>query len=82
MIQRLSHDIAEVYSPKRVTLEAAKYGLQPGEAMDLTTGWDFREERHREAARKYVRIMKPKLLIGSPECRMFSALQNLRRDKT
>ena len=38
MIKQLSHDIAEVYSPKRVTLEAAKYWLQPGDAMDLATG--------------------------------------------
>ena len=43
--------------------------------MDLTTGWNFR--RNREAAIEYVRRAKPKLLIGSPMCSMFSALQNL-----
>ena len=45
--------------------------------MDLTNGWDFRLERHREAAMRYVREAKPKLIIGSPECRLFSPLQNL-----
>ena len=37
----LSVDVCEVFSPPRVGLEASKYGLQPGDAMDLTTGWDF-----------------------------------------
>ena len=75
MIKRVSVDVAEVYSPPRVTTHAAKMGLAPGEAMDLTTGWDFTLERHRQAALKYIQKVKPKLLIGSPECTMFSALQ-------
>ena len=70
-------DMAELYSPKRVTLEAEKFGLKPGEAVDLTTGWDFDEPRHREAAWKYILRARPKLLIGSPMCTMFSALQNM-----
>ena len=45
--------------------------------MDLTTGWDFTIERHREAARQYLKKAKPALLIGSPMCKMFSSLQNL-----
>ena len=52
-------------------------GLSTGEAMDLTTGWDFTLQRHREAALEYVRKAKPKLVIGSPQCRMFSSMQNL-----
>ena len=52
-------DIAEVYSPTRVTGYAEKYGLKPGEAMDLTTGWDFRRKEHRETAIEYVRRVKP-----------------------
>ena len=70
-------DIAEIYSPKRVTAAAAMIGLRAGLAMDLTNGWDFRIAKHREAAERYVREVKPWLLIGSPECRMFSTLQNL-----
>ena len=72
-------DMVEIYSPPRVVLAAAMYGLKPGESMDLTNGWDFTLARHREAAERYIRLTKPKLVIGSPECRMFSALQNLRK---
>ncbi len=72
-----SVDVAEVYSPPRVTTEAKRWGLTPGDAMDLTTGWDFTMKRHQEAAMKYIKTAKPKLLIGSPECRMFSTLQRL-----
>ena len=58
-----------------------KMGLATGYAMDLTTGWDFTLEPHREAALKYVKTMKPRLLIGSPMCTMFSALQNLSKGR-
>ena len=70
-------DIAEIYSPKRVTEAAALIGLRAGLAMDLTNGWDFTRQSHREAAKEYIRRVKPWLLIGSPECKMFSTLQNL-----
>ena len=69
-------DVAEVYSPPRVTAMEEKMGLVTGDAMDLTTGWDFTLEQHREAAVKYVKTMRPRLLIGSPMCTMFSALEN------
>jgi len=72
-------DVAELYSPPRVTRTAGRMGLVPGEAMDLITGWDFTLARHREAAWNYVETHKPKLVIGSPECRMFSSLQHLNR---
>ena len=74
-------DVAEVYSPPRVTDLAQIVGLHPGLAMDLATGWNFEKEEHRRAAEDYVRKVKPLLLIGSPECRMFSQLQNLNKDK-
>ena len=72
-------DIAEVFSPPRITKLAQLVGLRPGLAMDLTTGWDFNLKEHRDLAEEYVRVVKPLLLIGSPECRMFSALQNLNK---
>ena len=46
--------------------------------MDLTIGWDFNLKTHREAAIKYIEPVNPRLVIGSPECRMSSTLQNLR----
>ena len=36
-----SVDVCEIFSPPRVTTEAIKYGMNVGDAMDLTTGWDF-----------------------------------------
>ena len=70
-------DISEIYSPQRVTNEARRHGLKPGEAMDITSGWDFRKQEDRERARKYVKEEKPLVLIGSPMCTMFSRLHNL-----
>ena len=48
----LKVDVVEAYPPPRVTLEAKKFGLKPGEAWDLTTGWDFNRQDHREEAEK------------------------------
>ena len=70
-------DITEIYSPPRVNLQATKMGLKPGDSMDLVTGWDFNRQDHREMARNRIRETKPKILIGSPECKMFSTLQHL-----
>ena len=70
-------DIAEVFSPPRVTEVAKMYGLTAGDAMDLTTGWDFDLQTHRDRAMERVKAKRPKLIIGSPECTMYSSLQNL-----
>jgi hypothetical protein len=45
--------------------------------MDLTTGWDFRLQSHKDAAKAYVENEKPLLIIGSPMCTSFSQLQRL-----
>ena len=47
----LKVDVVEAYSPPRLTLEAKKFGLKPGEAWDLTNGWDFTQQHHREKGR-------------------------------
>ena len=70
-------DLTEIYSPPRVTKEAIKFKLQPGEAFDLTTGWNFNKRADRIAAEAYMDSKKPLLVIGSPLCTMFSTLQNL-----
>ena len=41
-------DVMEIYSPPRVTVQAKKYGLRSGEAMDLATGYDFNNPEGRE----------------------------------
>ena len=49
-----SVDVAEVFPPPRVTLEAKQFGLKKGEAWDLTTGWNFNRKDHQEMAEKYI----------------------------
>ena len=80
-LYRLQVDVAEVYSPARVTKMAKTQGLQFGEAMNLTNGRGFTKKKHRDAAMIYVKDIKPTLRIGSPECRMFSNMQNLNKKK-
>ena len=76
MIQRLcAVDVCEVFSPPRVGTEAAKFGLEVWDAMDLTTGWGFNLAEHRRQAEEYVDKEKPFVLIGSPPCVAFSQLQ-------
>ena len=43
--------------------------------------WDFDEPRKKREARELVDTLKPHTLTGSPECRAFSMLMNLNREK-
>ena len=86
-------DVAEIYSVPRIAQEAAvrMYGnieLRPGWSLDLTredplTGlaWDLGKHEVRERVRKLVRDTKPFMVVGSPPCTMFCALQNLQKGK-
>ena len=47
LTQRLCADVCEVFSPQQVGGEAVKFGMKVGDAMDLTTGWDFDLAEHR-----------------------------------
>ena len=76
-LMKASVDVAEIYSPPRVTSQAQRFGLKIGEAMDLTTGWDFTKAEHKKKAMQYIEEQKPKLIIGSPMCTMFSPLQRM-----
>ena len=70
-------DMCEVFSPPRVGVEAKKFGLRPGDSMDITTGWDFNKEEDRQRAESYLDKEEPLVLIGSPPCVAFSQLQSL-----
>ena len=86
--------VSEVYSAPRVTAIARqlqKYGLGPSVALDLTvndeTGrpYDFNDPRQRSRADKLFEEQQPFLLIRSPRCTPFSAIQAIdkkRRDLT
>ena len=74
-------DCAEVFCPPRLTERAGLHGVNPGIAMDLRTGWDLNDPRHVEAAWRYIKLVKPLVLLGSPECAPFSVLRGLNQHK-
>ena len=47
--------------------------------MDLITGYDFNLEEDRQRAWAAIDRDKPELVVGSPECNMFSNLQHLNK---
>ena len=78
------HDVAEVYSPPRITEMAKQVGLEPGWALDLTEvdvddgqPWDFSVPAKREKAKAKLDADKPFVLMLCPMCGPFSSLQNL-----
>ena len=78
------YDMAEAYSPPRMTKMAKQEGLKDGWAFDLTredpddgTPWDLSiPEKQRKAERK-VDEDKPLMLVLSPQCGPFSRLNEL-----
>ena len=79
----LDPTICEVYSPPRVAKMATDLGLGPGWSLDITTqdsqgmAWDFADSACRRKAIALVNQSRPLLLVLSPMCKYFSALQNL-----
>ena len=64
LIHRIcSVDVCEVFSPPRVGEEGKRYGLTPGDAMDLTTGWVFNLKSHRDKAERYIDEQTPLVVI-------------------
>ena len=87
MRAEFDNDISEVYSPPRVSLRAGRHGLRGGWALDRLlydddgVPWDFYNPAMREKARRLFAEKRQKLIIGSPVCTPFSALQAMNRDK-
>ena len=85
MLQTLiaNMDVAEFYSPQRVTSIAKQMGLRAGWSLDLTTqdidgrAWDFNVLEMRNRAVRRVLTDKPLLLIGSPMCNVYSTMNNI-----
>jgi len=77
-------DVAEIFSPPRTTVRASQRGFKGGWALDCAhtdpwTGrkWDLRDPMTQEAAKNLLRKTKPKLLIASPPCTLFSQMLNI-----
>ena len=81
MFERM--EVAEVYSPPRVAKMAKQMGLRAGWRLHLTTcdengrPWDFNDKAVGNAAVRELLNDKPRLLIGSPMCGPFSAMNNI-----
>lgn len=76
-------DVAEVYSPPRVTAMAVKCGLKAGSALDLTTcdsdgkRLDFSFKEMRERARRKLNEENLECIVVCPMYGPFSQLQNV-----
>ena len=76
-------DVAEVYSPPRVTEMASKMGLRAGWSMDIITNdrggksWDFNIPEMRNRVARRLLEDKPRLLIGSPMCTIHGVIDNI-----
>merc|ERR1712026_132976 len=79
--------VAELYSPPRVTAELGRLpnmSFVGGPTFDLRrdangVAWDLRRADHRRRARQQIREEQPFIVIGSPPCTDFCAIQNLNR---
>ncbi len=77
-------EVAEIYSPPRITKMANQLGMSGGWALDLTEideedgkPWDFTDISKRKKALQRVEKDKPFMLIMSPMCGPFSKLQEV-----
>ena len=84
-IMGLSHQqlktIAEIYNPGCFGKIATKYNLTPGRAFDIRLGSDLRNKNTQDEVKRYIRTVKPGLVLLAPPCRMYSQLQNLSKNK-
>ena len=84
-------DVVELYSPPRVAQEAGlrAYGgtkLKPGWSLDFTTNdpetgeaWDLADGKVRQKAWQLITQGKPFMVMCSPMCTAFSAIQALNK---
>lgn len=70
-------DLMEIHSPARITKACKAFGLKPGDALDLTNGWDLSRADHRREALRLRQERKPYVVTCSPPCTRFSTLNNL-----
>ena len=82
--QRGEYDVAEVYSPPRITEMARRMGLKDGWALDLTVvdpddgqPWNFENPDKCKKAIKMLDRDQPMMLIVCPMCGPFSKLQEV-----
>ena len=73
----------EIFSPPRMVPEARRMGLPLGSSCswDLRTGWDSRNPAEVRRLWETLKRDRPWMVILQPECRAFSVMQNINRDR-
>ena len=69
--------VSEVFNPNRFQKESLKQKFDHGRAFDITLGTNLLKCQDRNDVRHYVKTNKPGLVVVSPPCTLYSALQNL-----
>ena len=75
-------DVAEIFSPLRMTRIVQKLGMKAGFALDLTTcdeqgvPYDLSKLAMQQKSLEFLEKVKPTMLISSTPCAMFSTMQN------
>ena len=75
------NDVSEIYSPPRIAEMAKRMGMVQGFSLDLIVPtpsgytWDFSKRKCGENAKRWIRELKPYIVIGSPECKGCSTIQ-------
>ena len=80
-LEESSSDAAELFSPPRLCARAARFGLVPGFSHDLHAQMDRSTFEGRAQAWNELCSTKPKVLVASPPCTWFSAMQNLNKGR-
>ena len=70
-------DVMEIFSPERVTQVCHEHNLEPGDSIDLRTGYDLSKVSVQRQVEKKFDETEPELIICSPPCTKLSRLQQL-----
>ena len=73
--------VSEVFGRGKFLERAREFGLTPGFALDLGTGWDLNVHTQRAEAARLQERDRPLLLIGSPRCTAWTSLLNFGQAK-
>ena len=70
------HDLMEVFSPPRVVPTACGMSLTASVSIDIITGYDLATWRGRHETIGLIGKYRPRVLVLSPPCTMFSRLMH------
>ena len=70
-------DFMEIFSPPRLSPLFASLGRSTAPAIDVLLRWDVCNSKMRAAVMDIIRARRPRVIMLSPPCTVFSTLQNL-----